>query len=152
MSFYLCNRLKIPQKFDSYDFLYFQISSVTSMSFLTDPNLTFHRFSDGTISSDGRKVARNESSVWTTNTTMDLSTTNPSLAANESTTSRSKICSSTSDDEVNKRFSTYSSACNNSTLNTHHNGSTLKLIQVHKEDAADASNKQVSRDREASSS
>uniref|UniRef100_A0A182T406 Uncharacterized protein n=1 Tax=Anopheles maculatus TaxID=74869 RepID=A0A182T406_9DIPT len=42
-------------------FSYPQISSVTSMSFLSDENLTFHRFSDGTISftSERKKSMQN---------------------------------------------------------------------------------------------
>lgn len=131
----------------------FQISSVTSMSFLTDPNLTFHRFSDGTISCDGRKTmpsSINDGQVWTTNTVMDYSTTNPTLVVNESARSTAKILSpadeTAEDDKFNKRFSTYSSTCNNSTASTTHpthSGSTMKLIQVHKEDADDSKNKQV---------
>ena len=123
------------------------------MSFLADQNLTFHRFSDGTISSDGRKVMENGSNigpVWTTNTMLDYSTTNPTLMVNESAVSTTKILSPTDeaaeDDAVNKRYSTYSSTCNNSmtsTLHPTHNGSTLKLIQVKKQDSNDSSNKQV---------
>lgn len=133
----------------------FQISSVTSMSFLTDQNLTFHRFSDGTISCDGRKAMPSiatDGHVWTTNTVMDYSTTNPTLMVNESATSKTNILSPTDetaedDAAVNKRYSTYSSTCNNSTASTlhpAHNGSTLKLIQVKKENSADSPNKQVS--------
>lgn len=137
-------------KLDSNEFSRrFQISSVTSMSFLTDPNLTFHRFSDGTISSDGRKVMRNESQVWTTGAALDYSTTNPTLAANDSATSRTKILAN-EDDEVSKRYSTYSSTGNNSTVNAINTGSTMKLIQVQRKDSAnDSSSKQVSADLEA---
>lgn len=133
--------------------LFFQISSVTSMSFLTDPNLTFHRFSDGTISCDGRKAMPNgavDAPVWTTG--LDYSTTNPTLLVNESATSTTKILSPADDsgevDSVSKRFSTYSSTFNNSTPSTPHptyTGSTMKLIQVKKEDSVDSSNKQVSK-------
>jgi hypothetical protein len=124
---------------------FFQISSVTSMSFLTDPNLTFHRFSDGNIINDGRKVSSNEpndGAVWTTNTALDYSAINPTLAANESATSATKILNeSTSQDAVHKRYSTYSSTYNDSNVTTTHNGSTMKLIQVQKDDS---SSKQVS--------
>lgn len=121
------------------------------MSFLTDPNLTFHRFSDGTISSEGRKAAgSNDGPVWTTNALLDYSTTNPTLMANESATSATKILSPADEaaeiDSVNKRYSIYSSTCNNSTASTLHqtqNGSTLKLIQVKKQDSDDSTNKQV---------
>uniref|UniRef100_A0A182WLZ5 Uncharacterized protein n=1 Tax=Anopheles minimus TaxID=112268 RepID=A0A182WLZ5_9DIPT len=43
------------------DFFQIPISSVTSMSFLSDENLTFHRFSDGTISftSERKKSMQN---------------------------------------------------------------------------------------------
>jgi hypothetical protein len=119
------------------------------MSFLTDPNLTFHRFSDGTIANDGRKVSSNESTngaVWTTNTAMDYSTTNPTLAANDSATSATRILNeSTANDAVHKRYSTYSSTYNDSNVTTTHNGSTMKLIQVQKDDS---SSKQVSESRE----
>lgn len=119
------------------------------MSFLTDPNLTFHRFSDGTISSDGRKVMRNESQVWTTGTPLDFSSTNPTLAANDSATSRTRILTH-EDDEVSKRYSTYSSTGKNSTVNATHSGSTMKLIQVQRKDSAnDSSNKQVRADSSA---
>lgn len=159
------NRLKIPLKSEpvvaslsSQSLIYFslfcfQISSVTSMSFLTDPNLTFHRFSDGTISTDGRKaiIQKSESAVWTTGTVLDYSAISPTLRANESATSTTKILSTADetaeDDAVAKRYSTYSSTCNTSTASTHHptyNGSTLKLIQVQKEDSVDSSSKQVS--------
>lgn len=124
------------------------------MSFLTDPNLTFHRFSDGTISCDGRKATQNgatDASVWTTGTALDYSTTNPTLVVNDSATSTSKILSpadeSAENDSVSKRFSSYSSTFNNSAPSTPHptyTGSTMKLIQVKKEDSVDSSNKQVS--------
>lgn len=134
---------------DSILIFFFQISSVTSMSFLTDPNLTFHRFSDGNITNDGRKVS-NESTdgpVWTTNTALDYSTINPTLAVNESATSATKILNeSKGNDAVHKRYSTYSSTYNDSNVTTVHNGSTMKLIQVQKDDS---SNKQVS-DRKSS--
>jgi hypothetical protein len=126
----------------------FQISSVTSMSFLTDKNLTFHRFADGTVSSNEDKsktIPNANESVWTTSTTLDFSTTNPTLNANESSTSKTTILR---DDSINKRFSTYSSTFDNSVANSRnatHNGSTMKLIQVHKEDTNDSSSKQVRR-------
>lgn len=123
------------------------------MSFLTDPNLTFHRFSDGTISCDGSKATKKESvnvSVWTTNTALDYSTTNPTLTVNDSATSTTKILSTANeaveDDAMNKRFLKYSSSCNNFPASTSlptHSGSTMKLIQV-KKDSSDSSNKQVS--------
>lgn len=116
------------------------------MSFLTDPNLTFHRFSDGTITSDGQKSnGDGKQSVWTTRVAMDYSTTNPTLEVNENDTSTAKIIPDDVDDSLTKRYSTYSSTCNNSTTSTHpqHNGSTLKLIQVQKDDN-DRTNKQVS--------
>lgn len=128
-----------------------QISSVTSMSFLTDQNLTFHRFSDGTITGDARKAAdeHDNGSVWTTGTVLDYSAINPTLLANDSATSTAMILSpadssSTGDCGGNKRYSTYSSTCNNSTATTTHNGSTTKLIQVKREDSSDSKNKQVS--------
>lgn len=130
--------------------LLLQISSVTSMSFLTDQNLTFHRFSDGTISCEARK-AMQPGQVWTTGTVLDYSTTNPTLMVNDSATSTSKILSpadeAAEDDSVNKRYSTYSSQFNNSAPSTPHptyTGSTMKLIQVKKEDSSDSANKQVS--------
>lgn len=113
------------------------------MSFLTDGNLTFHRFADGTISSAEDKSTSpptnpNES-IWTTSTTLDFSAMN----ANESSASKTAILR---DDSINKRFSTYSSTFDNSVANSRnatHNGSTMKLIQVHKEDTSDSSSKQV---------
>lgn len=123
------------------------------MSFLADQNLTFHRFSDGTITSDGQKATKNgicddsKQPVWTTNSMLDYSTTNPSLVANETVTSTTKILRDdhSPDDSVSKRYSTYSSTCNNSTSNVlpQNSGSTMKLIQVQKDDT-DRSNKQVS--------
>lgn len=128
---------------------FLQISSVTSMSFLTDRNLTFHRFGDGTISSAEEKSPQpnpNES-VWTTSTVLDYSAVNPTLAVDESATSKTKILSSPNDDTINKRYSCYSSTFDSSSAavsrNATHNGSTLKLIQVHKEDLTDDTSKQV---------
>lgn len=128
------------------------------MSFLTEQNLTFHRFSDGTLSNDGKKNPLCEisptDSIWTTNAAMDYScVTNPTLVANESATSTTKILPSAVDDStdnndnISKRYSTYS-VCNNSTTssgvnNTQYNGSTMKLIHVQKDDS-DSSSKQVS--------
>jgi hypothetical protein len=123
-----------------------QISSVTSMSFLTEQNLTFHRFSDGTITCDVKKnpLGDPQPPIWATNASMDYSATNPTLMANESATSATKILPSTIDDSIDrtdggkKRYSAYSVG-NNSTIsstanNTTHNGSTMKLIQVQKDD------------------
>ena len=120
------------------------------MSFLTDQNLTFHRFSDGNITGDARKAAHGlgDGSVWTTGTELDYSAINPTLQANDSATSTAMILSpadeSSGDCNGNKRYSTYSSTCNNSTATAIHNGSTTKLIQVKREDSADSTNKQVS--------
>jgi hypothetical protein len=124
------------------------------MSFLTEQNLTFHRFSDGTISSEGKKSGLNENKnkqqIWTTNTELDFSATNPTLLANDSATSTTKILPSvdelTDSDAVSKRYSSYS-VCNSTTTSTVgnstlKNGSTMKLIHVQK-DEADTSNKQV---------
>ena len=128
------------------------------MSFLAQQNLTFHRFSDGTISNDGKKNPLNNpellsdpqtQSIWTTDASLDYTATNiPQM--NESTT---KILPSTIDESIDKndgvkRYSAYSIG-NNSTYsstvgnNTTHNGSTMKLIQV-KKDESDSSSKQVS--------
>jgi len=114
------------------------------MSFLTDGNLTFNRFADGTISSAEDKSTSSpptnpNESIWTTSTTLDFSAMN----ANESSASKTAILR---DDSINKRFSTYSSTFDNSVANSRnatHNGSTMKLIQVHKEDTSDSSSKQV---------
>lgn len=122
------------------------------MTFLADQNLTFHRFSDGTITCDGRKaIPQVEGQVWTTNTALDYSTTNPTLMVNDSAVSTTKILpqadGDAADEPVNKRYSTYSSTCNNSTASTHqlgHNGSTTKLIQLKRDDSP---NKQVSNPR-----
>lgn len=143
-------------------FFFLQITSVTSMSFLAQQNLTFHRFSDGTISNDGKKNPLNNpellpdstqtQSIWTTNASLDYNATNiPQM--NESATSTTKILPSTIDESIDKndgvkRYSAYSIG-NNSTYsstvgnNTTHNGSTMKLIQV-KKDESDSSSKQVS--------
>lgn len=134
------------------------------MSFLTQQNLTFHRFSDGTISCDGKKnplsnpellpeTGNQAQSIWTTNTALDYSTSmNPVM--NESATSTTNILPSAIDDDSidkndgTKRYSAYSIG-NNSTYSsnvgntTQHNGSTMKLIQVQKDDS-DSSSKQVS--------
>ena len=147
-------------KFICYIFL--QITSATSMSFLAQQNLTFHRFSDGTISNDGKKNPLNNpellpdtqtQSIWTTNASLDYNATNiPQM--NASATSTTKILPSTIDESIDKndgvkRYSAYSIG-NNSTYsstvgnNTTHNGSTVKLIQV-KKDESDSSSKQVSR-------
>jgi hypothetical protein len=121
------------------------------MSFLTDRNLTFHRFADGTVSSNEDKSSLSQpkmnESVWTTSTTLDFSATNPTLNINdESSTSKTAILR---DNSINKRFSTYSSTFDSSTVahsrNTTHNGSTMKLIQINKEDSNDSSSKQVRR-------
>ncbi|XP_070509648.1 sodium-dependent nutrient amino acid transporter 1-like [Chironomus tepperi] len=136
------------------------ITSVTSMSFLTQQNLTFHRFSDGTISNDGKKNPLNNpellpdtqtQSIWTTNASLDYNATNNHPQMNESATSTTKILPSTIDESIDKndgvkRYSAYSIG-NNSTYsstvgnNTTHTGSTMKLIQV-KKDEADSSSKQ----------
>lgn len=130
------------------------------MSFLTEQNLTFHRFSDGTISGDVKKNPLNNpellpdgqtQSIWTTNTALDYSVSNSAM--NASATSTTNILPSTIDDSIDKndgtkRYSAYSIG-NNSTYSsnvgntTQHNGSTLKLIQV-KKDESDSSSKQVS--------
>lgn len=134
------------------------------MSFLTEQNLTFHRFSDGTISCESKKNPLNNPemindksmqphAIWTTNASLDYSATNPTLIVNESASSTTKILPSAIDlsidnnDSVSKRYSAYSVG-NNSTVsstvnNTQHNGSTMKLIHVAKDDS-DSSSKQVS--------
>jgi len=133
------------------------------MSFLSDQNLTFHRFSDGTISTEGRlengtarsalEQHQEESPpVWTTHATMmDYSINNPTLLANETVSSTRKILVADEDEaaeddkSISKRYSTYSSTtiCNNSTASgvPQQNGSTMKLIQVQRDDDS----KQVSR-------
>lgn len=153
-----------------------QISSVTSMSFLTDQNLTFHRFSDGTMSFDtlkARQLSSNDPSyddqgikrkisnlsdyqppsemrptVWTTKTKYNnYSTNNPDLLMNESTTSTTRIIP---DDNVAtpSTLNDYSflttTPYNQNTNSTHHNGSTMKLITVTKDDSDQSSNQQVS--------
>jgi hypothetical protein len=119
------------------------------MSFLTDQNLTFHRFSDGTLLNDGHKTSQNmtsESPVWTTGTALDYSGINPAFTANENASS-AVLSDEKADELVSKRYSTYSSTCNNSTTSTQNvtnTGSTLKLIQVQRKDSTDTSSSQVS--------
>ncbi|KAG5679433.1 hypothetical protein PVAND_009000 [Polypedilum vanderplanki] len=141
------------------------ISSVTSMSFLTEQNLTFHRFSDGRTSCEAKTnplcdpelINTQQQSIWATNASLDYSNTNPTLIANENETSTMKILPSTIDDSIDnrsdagarkKRYSAYSvgntSTISNTTVNnTQHNGSTMKLIQIKKDDDnSDSSSKQ----------
>jgi hypothetical protein len=126
------------------------------MSFLTEQNLTFHRFSDGTMACEGTKKNPlhdpQHQSIWATNASLDY---NPTLMANESATSTTKILPpaiedsiETRSDAVSKRYSAYSvgntSTISSTVNNTQHNGSTLKLIQVQKDDKSDTSSKLVS--------
>lgn len=119
------------------------------MSFLTDQNLTFHRFSDGTMSFDGmkaRKISSNDpaydksgikrkisnlsdyqppsemhSTVWTTKSKYNYSTNNPDLLVNESTTSTARIIP---DDTTTPSMNDYnflaSTPYNTSTTNSTH--------------------------------
>ena len=111
------------------------------MSFLADQNLSFHRFSDGTISCQGNKVLTNDenrSQIWTTSSPLDFSTiTDTTLIANES----AKL--PTVDELSTKRSSSYSVSCNNSVDQSLQNGSTLKLIQLKNKEDSDSSSKQV---------
>jgi hypothetical protein len=148
------------------------------MSFLTDQNLTFHRFSDGTLSLEGmksRKISSNEipyddtkvkrkvsnlsdyhpaselqSTVWTTRTKYNYNANHPDLLANETATSTARIIPDDNNGTLNvttpstlNEFQYIPSSCNNS---THHNGSTMKLITVTKDDSdlSSSSNQQVS--------
>ena len=112
------------------------------MSFLADQNLSFHRFSDGTISCQGNKVLTNDenrSQIWTTSSPLDFSTiTDTTLIANES----AKL--PTVDELSTKRSSSYSVSCNNSVDQSLQNGSTLKLIQLKNKEDSDSTSKQVS--------
>ena len=111
------------------------------MSFLADQNLSFHRFSDGTISCQGNKILTNDenrSQIWTTSSPLDFSTiTDTTLIANES----AKL--PTVDELSTKRSSSYSVSCNNSVDQSLQNGSTLKLIQLKNKEDSDSSSKQV---------
>lgn len=104
------------------------------MSFLSDENLTFHRFSDGSISHDGKKIisdATNGTPIWTTSSPLELTNaTDTTLPENETS------------DHVSKRSSSYSTNFNNFTENSLQNGSTLKLIHVNSKE--DLDNKEVS--------
>lgn len=146
------------------------------MSFLTDQNLTFHRFSDGTMSYEGgpksRKISHDptdesgikrkfsnltdyqppaemHSTVWTTKSKYNnYSTNNPDLVMSESTTSSARIIpdgNTTTPSTIND-FNFLSSTPYNTTASSgahpHHNGSTMKLITVAKEDTTDQSKNQ----------
>lgn len=114
------------------------------MSFLADQNLSFHRFSDGTISCQGNKIDANRSQIWTTSSPLDFSTiTDTTLIANEST-KLPAVDELSNKDISTKRSSSYSVSCNNSVDQSLQNGSTLKLIQLKNKEDSDSSSKQVS--------
>ena len=116
------------------------------MSFLADQNLSFHRFSDGTISCQGNKVLTNDenrSQIWTTSSPLDFSTiTDTTLIANESA-KLPTVDELSNKDASTKRSSSYSVSCNNSVDQSLQNGSTLKLIQLKNKEDSDSSSKQV---------